>query len=126
MSVFDRQIATATRLIKKYGQSVTWRSLPDGTVTDPDKPWRPVNGGHVDHSPIICFLPDDRENRQFYAYLTGKEVSSGTTLGYMAAVNFEPKLKDIVIRDGVEYQIQNINLLSPNGENILYTIEFKT
>lgn len=63
--------------------------------------------------------------RETIAYLRGTEVQNGSVMGYMGAVNFEPSLKDVVIRDGKELRLENIDVLSPNGQTILYTVVFK-
>ena len=63
--------------------------------------------------------------RETIAYLRGTEVPTGSVMGLMGAVNFEPSLKDVVIRDGKELRLENIDVLSPNGKTILYTVVFK-
>jgi hypothetical protein len=124
MARFDRQIATALRLIQKNGQAITWRSLTNDP--DPAEPWNAANTV-VEHSGIfICFVPvRDRETRKLFQYLTGMEVQVGQLAGLMGNVNFNPTAKDIVIRDGVELRISNLDLLSPNGQKILWTLEFQ-
>lgn len=126
MAQFDRQIATAQRLIKKNGQQITWRKINDATPADPDAPW---NGGTqtvVEKQPFICFVPaKDSSTRIFMAYLAGTEVKTGRLAGLMGAVDFVPDDKDIVVRDGVELRIDSIDKLSPNGQAVLYMIEFK-
>lgn len=123
MGRFDRQIATALKLIKKNGQTVTWRNIPP-TTPDPVKPWLPVGGIPVDHSPLICFLPLDLQGKEFIASLGGTEAVTGTFYGLMGNVDFNPLVTDIVFRDGVALDIESIDLLSPNGQKILYTIIF--
>lgn len=126
MGQFDRQIATALRLIKKNGQAVKWRSIANSIPTDPDKPWiGSTNPAPVEHDVFICFVPvKDQQWRKFLKYLTNTEVQIGDLAGLMGNVNFEPNPKDVVIRDGVELAINNIDLLSPNGQKILWTLEF--
>lgn len=123
MARFDRQIAMALRLIKKNGQLVTWRQLRD-SIPDPEKPWETSPQTPIDHSAYIAFFTIDKDQREFIRYLTGTEAKIGDVLGYMGQVNFNPDSKDVVIRDGVEYRINNVDLLSPNGQKILYTVEF--
>jgi hypothetical protein len=124
MAEFDRQIATALRLIQKKGQKVVWRQLP-AAVSDPLQPW---NGGAsvpVNNDVFICFVPvRDRETRKLFQYLTGTEIEIGQLAGLMGNVPFDPKPKDIVLRDGVELRIASLDLLSPNGQKILWTVEF--
>ena len=124
MGRYDRQIETAKRLIKKYGQSVIWRQLNE-FIPDTDKPWKPETLPGTDYTPEMAFFTINKENRQFIHFITGTEAKIGDVYGLMGNVSFTPSLKDIVIRDGVEYRILNIDLLSPNGQKVLYTVEFK-
>lgn len=123
MGQFDRQIATALRLIKKNGQPVKWRQIPT-TEPDPLKPWKPVGGAPVDRTVDICFLPLDLQNKEFLASLGNTEAAVGSFYGLMGAVSFTPNIKDVVLRDGVLLEIASIDLLSPNGQAILYTVIF--
>lgn len=124
MARFDRQIATALRLIQKNGQQIVWRSLPGSN--NPDEPWNPGTEVPTDNNAFICFVPvRDKETRKLFAYLTGMEVQIGSLAGLMGNVAFNPNPKDVVIRDGVELRIENLDLLSPNGQKILWTVEFK-
>ncbi len=125
MGVYDRQIATALRLIKAKGQVVTWRKLDDGAPADSSKPWKPSAATPDDNTVSIVFLPPTKENKQLIRYLKGTEVPTGSLDGLMHAVSFEPAAKDIVIRDGKELVIKSIDPLSPNGEVILYFLEFE-
>jgi len=123
MGQFDRQIETAKRLIAKNGQTVTWRKLGVATP-DPSTPWKPAADTPEDHSPKICFLPPGRVGQELIRYLKGTEVTTGSVQGLMSAVDFEPTANDVVIRDGKTLRIKSIDPLSPNGQIILYTIEF--
>jgi hypothetical protein len=126
MARFDAQIKTALRLIAKNGQAAKWRIVRDGAPVDSSKPWKPSQPATpVEHDVTICFLPITKEMRETIAYLRGTEVTTGSVMGYMGAVDFEPSSKDVVIRDGVEMRIENIDVLSPNGQIILYTAVFK-
>ena len=123
MAQYDRQIATALRLIAKYGQIATWRQIVDG-VPDPETPWLPVGSAPVDYSPHICFLPLDRDGKEFLMSIGQTEAVSGSMYGLMGNVAFVPNIRDTVIRDGVSLEIKSIDLLSPNGQKILYTMIF--
>jgi hypothetical protein len=127
MGQFDRQIATAQRLIAKYGQSVTWREPAEGLPADPEKPWSKTAAVPIDHAGIkICFVPaKENEWRKLLAYLKGTEVPTTKLAGLMGAVTFTPALKHIVLRDGKQLRIASIDCLSPNGQKILYTLEFE-
>ncbi|URA06920.1 head-tail joining protein [Xanthomonas phage Pfeifenkraut] len=124
MARFDRQIATALRLIQKNGQLVQWRQLQ--RTDDPADPAAVIEGPPVDHNVYICFLPVDKDTKEFIAYLRGtNEIKIGSVIGLMGNVPFTPDGSDYVIRDGKSLEIFNIDLLSPNGQKVLYTVEFK-
>lgn len=123
MGKFDRQIETAKRLISKNGQTVTWRKVGVDTP-DPSKPWKPAADTSTDTDVVICFLPPGRIGQELIRYLKGTEVTTGSVQGLMSAVDFEPSANDVVIRDGKTLRIKSIDPLSPNGQIILYTIEF--
>jgi hypothetical protein len=126
MGRFDRQIQTAKRLIAKNGQAVKWRIVRDAAPADPSQPWKPTNPATpVEHDVTICFLTVDKETYESLSYMTNGEVPMGAVLGLMGAVDFEPSLKDVVIRDGKELRLFNIEELNPNGQTILYTMVFK-
>lgn len=125
MGQFDRAIATAQRLIKKNGQPVTWRKLTE-VAANPDEPWNGGTNAVVEHTPFMCFVPaKESATRVFMAYLAGTEVKTGRLAALMGAVDFTPDAKDVVIRDGVELRIESIDKLSPNGQAVLYMVEFK-
>lgn len=124
MGTYDRQIATATRLIKAKGQSVTWRQIADGSPADPSQPWKPGASANTDYTVDMVFLPEDRRDYEFLFAMKGTEVPIGKLTALMAAVPFVPSIKDIVIRDGVKYGIRSIDPLAPNGQVILYTVRF--
>lgn len=124
MALFDRQIKTALRLIKKNGQLVNWTSQSAESLPDPTKPWLPVGISPVIYTPPVCFLPLDLQGKEFLSSITGNEVVTGMFYGLMGNVAFVPKITDVVTRDGVVLDISSIDLLSPNGQKILYTIIF--
>jgi hypothetical protein len=124
MGVYDRQIATALRLIAAKGQAVTWQSIDNGAPADASKPWLPADAVPVEHPVSILFLPDTRSGFEWLAYLQGTEVPQGRMIGLMGAVDFTPSIRDLVVRDGKPIRPLNITPLNPNGETILYTIGF--
>src|ERR1044072_9107403 len=124
MARFDRSIATAFRLIKKNGQRGTWRAISD--KPNPTQPWNPGSRVVTDNIVYICFLPVDRVSMETFTFMNGSEVQRGSLVGLMGQVPFVPNLKDVVIRDNRELRIANITVLSPNGQNVLYTVMFKS
>lgn len=127
MAQFDRQIATARRLIEKYGQAVVWQTVNQGAPVDAAQPWKSSAAADTPNDATICFVPvRDNDWRKLLAYLKGTEVPVGKLAGLMPGdVTFEPKLKDVVVRDGVTLNVTNIDLISPNGQKVLYILEFE-
>lgn len=124
MARFDRQVATAKKLIAKNGKDVIWR-VPGFVTPNPDRPWENVDVLPVDHPVRICFLPLNKEMRETIAFRRGTEVTAGSVMGYMAQVPFEPSVADKVIDGVLTYDIDSIDVLAPNGQKILYTVVFK-
>ena len=111
-------------MIKKYGQSVTWRTIINGTPSDPTKPWKPSNDILVDNTVRIAFLPRNKEREKSLQYRKDSEVPKGLLLGYMGQASFTPKLKDVIIRGDKQYVVETIDTVEPNNEGvILYTME---
>jgi hypothetical protein len=127
MGRFDRQIETAKRAILKNGEFCTWR-VPTAVVDTPpsDTPWKPTSDTPTDYDDIsILFLPSSGSLNQLIHFIKGTEVTTGSTKALMASVAFVPSAKDVVIRSsGETLRIKSIDPLAPNGQNILYTIEF--
>ncbi|WEL95607.1 hypothetical protein [Xanthomonas phage vB_XooS_NR08] len=125
MARFDRAIQTALRLIAKNGEKVKWRVIDDAAAPNPSQPWKPGPATPEDKDVTICFLPVDRQTMETFTFIKGTEVPKGSVMGLMGNVPFNPNLKDVVIRDGVELRIANIDVLSPNGQKVLYTVVFQ-
>lgn len=124
MGVFDRQVATAKRLIARYGQACQWQKPAPEIEAEPGYP----NVGPLpDPVPvrIAWFSPRDlgRGTEEFMAALVGTEVSGSSEIGLMeGGVPFVPDDQDSVIRDGQGLSIKKIDRLAPNGEPILYYV----
>ena len=122
--VYARQTASALKLIKAKGQLVTWRQLTDGSPPDAAKPWIPGAATYVDKTVSIVFVPESRRDMELLRLMKGSDVPMGNLVGYMAATDFTPKIKDIVIRDSVTMGVAAIDTIAPNGEIILYELRF--
>lgn len=126
MGVFDRQVATAIRLINKNGATVTWRKMVPATG---DNPAKPGAGTPLDFSVKICFFPNNELSLlTTLNMLKGTEVPSGRVYGLMASVPFIPALVDTLV--GTPYgdlallDKDGIDELNVNGQSILYTLRF--
>jgi hypothetical protein len=122
MSIYDRQIATAKRLIKTKGQLIIWSQT---NIVVGTKPWLSSTPTSVNHNVSIVFLPQSRTIMEFFRYLKGTDIPIGSMIGLMAAVDFEPKVSDIIIRPNDELKIKSINPLAPNGDIIFYQLEIE-
>lgn len=128
MGVYDRPIATAQRLIAKYGEDCKWRK-PAAVVED--EPGYPTTG--VVPDPVDCkmvfFSPRDlgRGTEEFLALLRGTELPENKEIGLLAGgITFSPELPDTIKRaSGLEIAIEKIDRLAPNGTPVLYYVTVK-
>ncbi len=123
MGVYDKQMALAVRMISTKGQTVTWRKQTAEPIDD-NKPWELNTSVDTDYSPSIVFLPIDLINHEFRRFMKDSNLIAGNEGGLMAAVDFTPEVGDMVIRGSEVLKVKNFYRLSPNGEIILYIIEF--
>lgn len=128
--VYERQIATATRLITKYGQACVWcePGAPTGSPANPEP------GAPAYHAVPIVFL--NNTNREalsgLLSMIKGTEVPTGGMRGLMPVVPFVPTLKGRVSRAPVWDSAgalgliddNGIDVLNLNGEVILYYLRF--
>jgi hypothetical protein len=125
MGVFDRQIATAKRMIAAKGQAVTW--VKSGITPDVTQPWKAteVPPNPASYPVKIVFVTPGGNMGPLFRLLTGSEVPTGAPAGLMAAVSgFTPAINDSVNRAGVNLIVKSIDIVAPNGEIILYKITF--
>lgn len=124
--IYDRAIATAARLIAKYGQQIVWNANTNTAPVDPSQPWKPAAISATSNYPYIVFLPENRIGYEFLAALVGTEVPQGCVEGLMPGnVGFVPTSKDTIVRNGVTMAIETIDVIAPNGTPVLYVIRFK-
>ena len=123
MGVFDSQIATAQRLISKFGQSCTWRKT-DVSTPNPVKPWEMIPGTVTDAAVKVVFVSKFKEHF-FLKYMANTEIPEGLFVGYMAAQSFTPAINDLLIRGSETLTIQAVDIVAPNGEPILYIVTVK-
>ncbi|WLJ71191.1 hypothetical protein [Sphingomonas phage Birtae] len=124
MGVYDRQVASAKRMIAAKGAKCVWvqpAAEEGGDAWNP-QPAEPIR--HPDIS-IAFFSPRDlgRGSAEFLSALRGTEVPTSSEIGLMAGgLDFEPSDADVIERwDGVK-GIKSIDRLAPNGEAILYFV----
>ena len=127
MDYAAKKIATALRMIAKYGQDVTVRQIRDA-APDPDRPWASVNPAPdpVDHTVKIAFLPVERVEWSTLQYVKDTDIPIGYVTGYLGNNGFRPNMKDVVIRTDQEgtaqLTIDDMVAISPAGTDILYIL----
>lgn len=124
MSIYDRSIASALRMIERYGVQCQWTS---GKVVaaDPDRPWLGGAAEPGTHEPFICFLPASTTAVTGFgltAFRKDTDVGEFSTYGLMGAQDFTPDMGDRVLRDGQPLVIKNIDVLMPADVPILYIL----
>lgn len=127
MGTYDRQIATAKRLIGKSGRACVWRAIIDGAAPDADKPWKKGDDQENDYDVKLLFLPDTRSNMAFLQSLGSEAINVGDDYGLIAAVDFVPTNRaEIYDETGTTLLrgVKSVEPLAPNGDVILYTIRF--
>lgn len=123
MSVYAKQIAQALRMIKAKGQVVTWRRT--NLTQSGLQPWKSDAGANADNSVSILFLkPKGGLASLLVSLIKGSDVPRTSLRGLMGAVSFVPDMSDIVIRNGVTLTIKGFDAIAPNGETIMYDLEF--
>lgn len=123
MGVYDRQRATALRMIAAKGELVEWTNYAE-PVVDPDKPWLGGTPVATKYDVSVLFLP---ASLPLLTYRKDSEVPVKSEIGYMGSVPFELSATDTLKRaNGEIYRLQKPTVYDPNGEGaILYILEFK-
>lgn len=128
MGVYDRPIATARRLIEKYGEECVWSKQADQDATNEDMPWRDVRAGDPWNTSVkIAFFPaggDSALAAVLVALADSPEVSISSEYGLMAGdYPFEPDVSDTLVNSkGDTVEIIKITPLKPGGPVVLYKI----
>ncbi|AJD83166.1 head-tail joining protein [Paracoccus phage vB_PmaS-R3] len=124
---YERQIATAKRLIAAKGRSCVWSQMGSGTPGDPSKPWKPGEATPDTFPVNIVFLPESQTTLAFLRTLGDTDIAVGEDYGLMPAVDFVPTQRaEIYAADGVTLlrNVLRYNVLAPDGDPILYTVHF--
>lgn len=124
MAKYDRQVATAKKLVRKYGSLETFRQIRD--ETDQEKPWEDGDPLNTDKPVYMVFINDSTSiSDVFAAYFSGTTIADGSTVVYIADFGIQPTNKDVLIKDGVEYRIETIDTLKPARQTILHSLKVK-
>lgn len=131
MGVYDRPIATAQRLIRKYGEACEWQKPAPITETVPGYP---TVGETPD--PIPCYLAffsgrdlgRGRGLEAFLAMMKDMEVPVSGEFALLAGgIDFAPENTDTISRaDGTQLAIKDIDRVAPGGVPVLYYVAVAT
>jgi len=124
MTAYARELAQAQRQIAASGQTVTWQQRDHAAPADANKAWITGASTVTTYSAVIAFFPESGAANATLKQMPQSEVASSRLVGIMAAQSFVPKLTDTVLRGGVVYGIDYIDVLAPDGTDLLYTIGF--
>ena len=131
MTVFERQIALARRMIAKNGMAVQWQSR--GPLNVGGTPAKPSGASDPVLTPVkIVFLPAKQESLAGLFSMFSQDVPDVPTSGVRglmaSTVGLEPSVNDLVIRkpgDVLHLDLKRgIDVLAPDGEPILYFLRF--
>lgn len=127
MGVYDSQVALAERLIREKGKPVNVvRQVT--TTPDPDKPWEagtPSESLDDAYGVFLNFSGKDMETMSKMAGASEIQASDRKVLLAAAALSGAPTTND-KLRDATgDWSIEWVQVLAPNGENILYTLRVR-
>lgn len=113
--------AFAQRMIDKFGQDVTLRRIQPIVPHDPLKPWAGRPSVPVDETVTMVFLQYDQQ------YVDGTVIQTGDLQVFMAgeAGIDAPTLKDVVIRNGVKWNIVSCSPFNPAGTDVFYELQVR-
>lgn len=125
MGVYDRQVASTLRKLAAKGQLVTW--VPQDVTVSGSQPWKTTPVSTPPTFPVsIVFLSEGSSAMDaLFHLIKGTSVPDGAPRGLMGAVTgFTPTMNDTVIRGSVNLTVKSIDVVAPNGQVILYKIQF--
>ena len=119
MAKFDSLKSAAQRLDLSNGVSATLRRYTE-TVADSSKPWRSGTSTSADYTAPMVFLPAGQDD----SYLVGELLHQAEIKILVAAddLTIVPNLKDQIINGTDTWSIVNIMKLSPNNQNIYFSL----
>lgn len=121
MANYDRQIASALRMIAKYGMPCTWVKVRD--VFLPGNGSKPVGQVEEKFTASMVFFPYTFQNAQLFHELAGFNLTVGNEWALMPTVSFEPNRVDKITRAGTTYSIVALSPLKPAEQTVLWTID---
>lgn len=126
MGVYDSQIAMAARLIRERGKPVSIIKL--STATTPDKPWEPTTPATTTidgHAVFLNFNQKDLETQSKMAGASEIKASDRKVILSASELSDPPTTNDQLEDESGRWSIEWVQVLSPNGENIIYTLRVR-
>lgn len=121
MGVYDSDIASALESIREAGETSVLRSNAPG-VENPDKPWLSVPAVPTNTDVAAVWLNYNLQG----AGQTQDSLVKASDKKVLVAASGAPEIttSDQLVRaDGSVWKIENVKLLDPNGERILYELQ---
>lgn len=116
---YTRAIATAKRLIDKFGQSCGL--VIPAPEADGSEPWRDQRTGEPTTKAVkIAWFPPGRQ--PVFMLSPNTEIPKHDEIGLLAPGDYEPALNMMVMRGGIACEIVHFVKLAPDGEPLLYTL----
>lgn len=118
---YDRMAATALRLLRKFGQSVTIRRVTGGSV---DPVTGTVVAGTTTDTTATAVLQDYSLQESGAANMQQTLIQSGDKKFIVAARGINPPaLTDKILAAGKTWNIINIKEINPEGAPMVYEIQ---
>ena len=122
---YSKNVATATRMIAKYGRDFTLYTVDPSSVDDPSMPWRgtatpPTSSGTV----VGVVIEQDWEDIVDGLVQRGKKV---------AIVQFSDSVKDVIEKcqflldslDSSRYSVSSASPLAPGGTIVFWQLKLR-
>jgi hypothetical protein len=117
-------IATAHRLLEKFGEESTLVRTVNGTPSDPTKPWIPGTAVVTTYLVHAVWLNESILRRESL-------VKQGEVFALLAALDLatvvpDPSTDHLVRADGRRYAIVENGPLDPSGQAIIYEVKVRS
>lgn len=126
MGIYDSQVALAERLIREKGKAV--QVVRQATTTTPGKPWKAGAPNESLDDAYGVFLNFSQKYMETLSKMAGAseiQASDRKVLLAAAALSGAPTTNDKLRDETGDWSIEWVQVLSPNGQNILYTLRVR-
>lgn len=123
MGVYDEDVAGAVVDIQEAGKPI--QIVRQTTTTTPGKPWEPGVPSEVLEDSFAVFLNFNEKDAETFSKMEGaSELSAADRKVLIAAgsLTSPPTTGDVLRDEAGDWSIEWVQALSPNGQDILYTL----